>query len=181
MTMLQTPAEALMREAYLAMMWALSYPGQAHPLPPAANDFVTVGNTLLDLETSFFCSDDALAMHLRETGARMKPAHEAAYLFLPHLHALDVIADVRLGDFQYPDAGATLVIGCDFDASDAGITTWRGPGIAVPRRVLVGGLPAGFWALREQLIRYPLGFDVFFVGRGQVMGLPRTTEVIGNQ
>lgn len=177
MVISQTPADALSREAFLALMWALSYPGQAHPLPASENDFVVIGNALLDLETSYFCKDTKLAAQLAETGARFKPAHEAAYVFLPHMQSLDEMADVRVGDHAYPDSGATLIIGCDFDVSNGSITTWSGPGLAAPRRVLVGELPAGLWLMRERLIRYPLGFDIFFVGNGSVMGLPRTTVV----
>jgi alpha-D-ribose 1-methylphosphonate 5-triphosphate synthase subunit PhnH len=177
MVISQTPADARSREAFLAMMWALSYPGQAHPLPASEEDFVTIGDALLDLETSYFCNDEALAQRLAETGARLKPAHEAAYVFLPRLNALDEMTDVRVGDYLYPDAGATLIIGCDFDVSNGNINTWSGPGLAAPRRVLVGGLPAEFWSVRERLMHYPLGFDVFFVGNGSVMGLPRTTVV----
>lgn len=177
MVIAQTPADALSREVFLALMWALSYPGQAHPLPASEDDFVTIGNALLDLETSYFSNDESLAVRLAETGARHKPAHEASYVFLPQLQSLDEMVDVRVGDFLYPDAGATLILGCDFDVSNGSITTWSGSGLAAPRRVLVGGLPAGFWSMRERLIHYPLGFDVFFVGNNSVMGLPRTTVV----
>ena len=38
-------------------------------------------------------------------------------------------------------------------------------------------LPAVFlvWGLQGLVARYPLGWDVFFVGGDQVVGLPRTT------
>mgnify|MGYP000445213023 CR=1 FL=1 len=43
-------------------------------------------------------------------------------------------------------------------------------------RVRIGGVPLAFWELRRQMIRYPLGFDAFFVHRGRVVGFPRTTQ-----
>lgn len=177
MTVVQSPAEALSRDTYLALMWALSYPGQAHALPAGEDAFISIGRTLLDLETSFYCADETLAAALRETGARFKPLHEAAYVFMPHTLDMPALDQLQLGTHAYPDTGATLIAGCNFDAGDASITTWRGPGIASPRRVLLGNVPPTFWSLRSEMIHYPLGFDVFFVSKSCVMGLPRTTQV----
>lgn len=177
MMIAQSPAEASTRETYLALMWSLSYPGRAHALPAGGDDFMQIGRTLLDLETSFFCADEMLADRLLQTSAHVKPIHEAAYVFMPQLSGVEFLRQLNLGTFAYPDTGATLITGCDFDAGDASITTWEGPGIASPRRVLLGNVPPAFWSLRSELIQYPLGLDVFFVSKGCVMGLPRTTTV----
>lgn len=175
----QNPTEALTREVYLALMWSLSYPGCAHHLPASSwHDFVVIGRTLLDLETSFYCADPHLADRLAHTGARVHAVANAAYVFLPQLDraTVSLIERVNVGTVIYPDESATLIIGCQFDAQGR-IMTWSGPGMPAPRRVMLGGVPDAFWTIRQEMMRYPLGFDVFFVHQGQVMGLPRTTKV----
>lgn len=188
-----TAEDRLARDVYLALIWSLAYPGRAHcislmmnPLRRCAatmdasslDGFVAIGKTLLDLETSFFCADPGLEAALRATGATPRPVEQADYVFLPQLdhRALELIARVRLGDLATPDDSATLICGAVFDVPGA-ILTWRGPGLPAPRRVMLGGVPDAFWSLRASMLNYPLGFDVFFVDRGEVIGLPRTTQV----
>lgn len=177
-----THAEATARQTFLALMWAFSYPGRVRCLPNSRldeDDFTLIGRTLLDLETSYFCPDEALAAQLARCGAKALAASAAAYVFLPHLDeaALALIPHVKIGTHALPDESATLIIGGDFDAPDAPECICRGPGIEDQVRLRIGGVPPAFWELRRQTICYPLGFDVFFVHRGRVVGCPRTTQV----
>lgn len=187
---LYTAAEARARETFQALMWALSYPGRPFKLPrqPSAllatpdadlplNAFALIGEALLDLETSFTTRDDSLAAMLGRTGARALLPERADYHFYPRLDeaALDDIARAAGGTMLRPDTSATLIIGCAFAAGRR--FRWQGPGIAAAVEVFLGGLPARFWNLRTAARRYPLGWDVYFVDHGQVIGLPRTTDV----
>ncbi|MFC1464746.1 MAG: phosphonate C-P lyase system protein PhnH [Candidatus Brachytrichaceae bacterium NZ_4S206] len=177
-----TQAEATARQAFLALMWAFSYPGRVRRLPQSfldEDDFTLIGRTLLDIETSYFCPDGALAARLARCGAKALAVSAAAYVFLPRLDeaALALIPHVKTGTHALPDESATLVIGGDLDAPDALECVCRGPGIEDRVRLRIGGVPPAFWALRRQMIHYPLGFDVFFVHRGRVVGFPRTTQV----
>ncbi|BCX03801.1 MAG: hypothetical protein KatS3mg053_1739 [Candidatus Roseilinea sp.] len=177
-----TQTEAIARQTFLALMWAFSYPGRVRLLPPSGfdeDDFTLIGRTLLDLETSYFCPDEALAARLARCGAKALAVSSAAYIFLPCLDevALTLIPDIKVGTYALPDESATLVIGCDLDAPDAPECICRGPGIADQVRLRIGGVPPAFWELRRQMIRYPLGFDAFFVHSGRVVGLPCTTQV----
>jgi alpha-D-ribose 1-methylphosphonate 5-triphosphate synthase subunit PhnH len=178
--------EALTQRAYLALQWSLSYPGRAHPLPQAAdgaNDFMVVARTLLDLETSFYAPDEAYARQLATTGAKKHSVSTAAYVFLPSIDeaALQLIEHVNTGTYAYPDAGATLICSGVLDAPDVDELQFAGPGVDGMQTVRLGGVPRAFWALRKSMIRYPLGFDVFFVDHGCVIGVPRTTfvEMVG--
>jgi alpha-D-ribose 1-methylphosphonate 5-triphosphate synthase subunit PhnH len=181
----QPASEALTQRAYLALQWSLSYPGRAHQLPVAydgAHDFVVIARTLLDLETSYFTNDDALARQLAHTGAKSRGVASAAYVFLPVLDdgSLELVEQVSVGSYAYPDESATLICGCVLDAPDGDALTFSGPGVDGSQAVCIGGVPHAFWEVRRRLIRYPLGFDVFFVDGGHVVGVPRTAEVIGN-
>ncbi len=174
------PDEALSRETFLALMWALSYPGRIQVIRWAAHTHDTllrIGAALLDLETSFFTPDAQLADELSRTGARALPPAEAAYHFYPTLDAaaLDTLAQAKCGTMLRPDEGATLIIGCAF--ASGSILRCTGPGIDGTIEMRLGGIPARFWSIRARAIRFPLGWDVFLIDHGQITGLPRTTRV----
>lgn len=176
-----TPAEQRDRETFLALMWALSYPGTIYTLPAAGDaPLALIATALLDLETSFFTPDPALQARLAQTGARALPPEHAAYHFYPALGPADMphVAAASPGSMLYPDRAATLVIGCALDDSGPPFTL-RGPGINGAHTARVGGLPPDFWTQRQRAARYPLGWDVFLVDSLRVLGLPRTTAVEG--
>ena len=169
-----TPAEARSRESFLALMWALSYPGRSQNLPESANSLALIGETLLDLEVSFYTPDAALKPLLAQYGAKALTAETAGYHFYPALDLADVRA-ANVGTLLYPDTGATLMIACHFNQGIKMV--WQGPGIPGQQAVQIGGLPDEFWQLRESACRFPLGWDIYFVDGQQVIGLPRSVRV----
>jgi alpha-D-ribose 1-methylphosphonate 5-triphosphate synthase subunit PhnH len=181
---LYTPEEARQRETFLALMWALSYPGRVQTLPdvrsplvdPALNSFGLIGEALLDLETSYYTPDAQLDAGLHPTGARSLPSAEAAYHFYPVLDAtaLTHMAQAGIGTMLRPDEAATIIIGGRIGEGHP--MQWCGPGINGVIEVQVA-LPDAFWALRESRLRYPLGWDVYVVDGGLVIGLPRSTHL----
>ena len=178
----QPAHEVESRDVFLALMWALSYPGAEQRLPgitQTPDSLAAAGCALLDLETCFYASDEALEQRLRATGARNKPVATASYVFFTQLSddELPLLEQASVGDFEYPDNSATLIIGCNFATPNATVLSLSGPGIPSERQLHVADLPTEFWHVRERLNKYPLGIDVFLVSRGQVVGLPRTTKV----
>lgn len=171
-----TEAEAQGRETFLALMWSLSYPGRPYNLP-STSAFGLIAQTLLDLETSFYTPDAALTQQLSHTGARALPIEQAAYHFYAQCGPQELadISRAAVGTMQYPDEAATLMIGCTLGTGTR--LTWRGPGIKEQAHLMIGGVPAEFWALRESVCRFPLGWDIYFVDGAQVVGLPRSTQV----
>jgi alpha-D-ribose 1-methylphosphonate 5-triphosphate synthase subunit PhnH len=170
--------ETLAHETFTALMWALSHPGQARSLPEAGlAAFAAIADALVDLETSYYTPDAALAPYLARTGARGRAPQSAMYQFYPTLQERDVesINIAPVGTHAYPDESATLVIGCVFGRGVR--LSLRGPGLRDRAELVVDGLPTAFWRLRSRIIRYPLGWDVFLVAGDQVIGLPRTTTV----
>ena len=192
---LSTPTENAARVTFTQLLWALSYPGRRMRLPgsPTAtaqaatfNSCVAIGNTLLDLETSFFTPDAELSHALTRTGARNVTAPDAAYHFYPDLSHTQQIStflaharEASVGTLLYPDQAATLIVGCKLDAGSTFGDTLRlrGAGIASETLLTVGGIPAAFWQLREERVLYPIGWDLFLVDGDQVVGLPRTTLI----
>jgi alpha-D-ribose 1-methylphosphonate 5-triphosphate synthase subunit PhnH len=179
-----TAQEARLRETFLALMWAFGYPGTAYTLPVSANIFVTIADTLLDLETSFFSPDAQLTTALLRTGARALPADVAAYHFYPAISQANMIhlEAANPGSLLYPDRSATLILGCTpgslNDLAAETTLVLEGPGIKHLRRVRVGGIPDAVWAARERTAAYPVGWDIFVVDpKGSVVGLPRGIQI----
>lgn len=176
-----TPEEARSRDTFLALMWSLSYPGRVYDLPVAGDEaYHAIGDTLLDLETSFYTQSPDLAPHLGRNGARLLAEDRAAYHFYPKLtdEMLPALAKASIGSLMYPDDSATLIIGCTLGAGTQ--LHLSGPGIPPdePRMIHVEGVPDAFWSLREKAIAYPRGWDVYLISGSQVVGLPRTTQIM---
>lgn len=185
-----TAQEARAHQTFAALLQACSYPGRAYPLPGTGGTaLLAVAAALLDLETSLYTPDAALAEQLAHLGARSRPPQHALYHFYPRL-AADHLAALRtapVGSHTRPDESATLMIGC-LAAADAPAVHLRleGPGIppGTAPTIKVGGIPGAFWALRDEIIAYPLGWDIFLLRpdpadatSSQIIGLPRTTRV----
>lgn len=175
-----TAEEAQARETFLALMWSLSYPGRVYDLPASGDEaYKAIGDTLLDLETSFYTQARDLVTYLVRNGARHLPEDRAAYHFYPHLtdEMLNSVKKASIGSLMYPDESATLIIGCALGSGTQ--LHLSGPGIPPnePRVIHVEGVPAEFWSLREKAIIYPRGWDVYLISGSQVVGLPRTTQI----
>lgn len=181
MTPTFTMAESQSRQTFLALMWALSYPGRAQTLPDGITmypaNLVTIGWALLDVETTFFTPDPLLAAELRRTTAVPAPAAAAHYHFYPDLadESLAALEQAPLGNMLYPDASATVIIGCTVGQGEPFVMS--GPGIQGETAVNLHQIPARFWELRRAANQYPLGWDIFLVDGPTVIGLPRTTLV----
>lgn len=168
--------EARMHATFQALMWSLSYPGRVHILPSGGRDaFTCIAETLIDLETNFYTPDQELSARLARTGARRVPVEQARYQFYPQLREADLHAlrDAPRGSYTYPDESATLVIGCTMQAGRR--LRLRGPGIADSILLEVAHVPDRFWQLRQELLQYPLGWDVFLVAGDWIVGLPRSS------
>jgi len=170
-----TAEEAQARETFLALMWSLSYPTRPHTLP-SGDALLLIGHALLDLETSFYTPDLVLMQALRRTGARAVHPQAAAYHFYPQLDdaALRTISEANVGVLSFPDEAATLIIAAPLTGGP--VCHLRGPGI-LGRAALSAQLPPAFWQRRSKA-RFPLGWDVFLVDGSQVVGLPRSAQVV---
>jgi alpha-D-ribose 1-methylphosphonate 5-triphosphate synthase subunit PhnH len=168
-----TQEEDTTRRTFLALMWSLSYPGRVYDLPETdLSEAQIIGDTLLDLETSFYVTTPEMETYLGRNGARNLSPERAAYHFYPSL------TQASIGTLMYPDQSATLIIGCALGAGQT--LQLSGPGIPADETTTlrVAGIPTRFWELRDSANRYPRGWDVYLVSDRQVVGLPRTTQIM---
>lgn len=175
-----TEYEKRTRHTFQMMMWAQSYPGRTFDLLASNHKaFIDIGQSLLDLETSFYCDDETLTAELNKTGARHLSSDRAAYHFYPTLSdgQLDTVKQASIGTLMYPDQSATLFIGCKFGQGTS--LKLEGPGIPpdTVQHIQVDNIPVAFWQLRERAIRYPQGWDVYLLDGKSLIGLPRTTRI----
>lgn len=165
--------ETRANQAFDALLGSLSRPGQIRELPKAGE--ASIIEALLDRECRVFCADPTLMPQVLESGAMVADLPEADHVFLGTMQNAESLLSVSQGSDLYPDDGATVVVRAVLGAGPK--VRLSGPGIQTHQDVSVSGLPNGFWQLRQDLIRYPMGFDLFFVDGDQVLGVPRSTKV----
>lgn len=83
------------------------------------------------------------------------------------------------GTDQFPDRSTTVIVQCAGLDGGAAVTL-EGPGIPGSRTVAPIGLPKDFWAqVSANAEIYPLGVDLILSHGGAVLGLPRSTQILG--
>lgn len=153
-----------------ALMWALSRPGTLHRLPKPGME--GIAEALVDRECRVHTDDAGLGRVIASFGAALVAAAEADHCFITH-PTPELLAQVALGSALYPDAGATLITTATLGSGQRLRLT--GPGIETHTDITLDGL-ADIWPQRARS-RYPAGFDLFLICGGQVMGLPRSTQI----
>ena len=167
--------------AFRACLEALARPGQIEtlagatppaPLSPAAGTLVL---TLCDPETPIHLAgatdtQDVRAWIMAQTNAPLVPAEEAAFAIGPWA-ALQPIDRFAIGEADYPDRSATLIVEMEALSSEGARLT--GPGIEHEHHLSVPETAA----FQGNRLLYPLGLDFFLTCGDRVAGLPRTTRV----
>lgn len=178
--------------AFRAAMNALSRPGTLTPLnrdlaPPAplTPAAAAIALSLLDFEVSFWLAPSLSAgdvgAYLRfHTGAReVEDASEADFVLIDVAEDRFDLAAFKRGEAAYPDRSASVIALVASVAEEAG-PALAGPGIKTQASLSVTPLPVGFaaqWAANAAC--YPLGVDVIFAAPQAIIGLPRSTRLIG--
>ncbi len=179
-----TPAEKREHTAFMALLRAMSRPGEVQSLFDEAGgdaqgqgSLVAVGTALLDLESTFYTPDPALQQRLTALGAGLRPPEEAEYLFFPNLDeaALAAISQAATGSLLFPEEAATVVLRVGLGQGQR--LRLRGPGIKALREVQVSA-PKSLWSLRQERVSFPLGWDLILVTlEGTCICIPRSTQV----
>lgn len=177
--------------AFRALLAALSEPGLACDIgvaveAPAGLEPATAVAllTLADYETPIWLPaalrDGPAGAWLRfHCGAALvdDPAR-AAFAMIDGAAVEPKLAAFNAGDDQFPDRSTTVLVQCAGLAGGETVTL-EGPGIAGQRSIALAGLRPGFWAeIENNAALYPLGVDLLLVHGTQVLGLPRSTQIV---
>jgi alpha-D-ribose 1-methylphosphonate 5-triphosphate synthase subunit PhnH len=168
---------------------ATAYPGRIQtidcaPAPPAGfcPAAAALCLTLVDFETPLWLDEgaatrEAMAYLRFHCGASLTAdAHSARFALFADPERMPSLSAFGVGEDKYPDRSATLLLQVP-SLTEGPRKVWSGPGIRKSVCASIAGLPEWFWGdwnLNGEL--YPLGVDVFFVSRNQVVGLPRSVR-----
>ena len=174
--MLQTDFEAQTHATFDALMWAFSHPGRMQTLPEkmGLDSATQIAEALLDMETSAWTDDPRLEKNIRATGAKIKSLEQADYLFCKQIPVPDLLRVIKRGSPLSPETAATLVLHTKLGIGATVRLT--GAGIQDALEVQID-LPLEFWAVRDEVLAYPIGWDVLIVDGAKLLGLPRSTRI----
>ncbi|MEY4529463.1 MAG: phosphonate lyase system protein PhnH [Deinococcota bacterium] len=174
--MLQTDFEAKTHATFERLMWAFSYPGRVQELKlkPSETGFMAIAEALLDLENSAWTNKLELEQKIRATGAKIKSLEQAQYVFCTEFPTLDLLRVIRRGTPLEPETSATLILAAKLETGQN--VRLSGAGIQGSLEAQID-VPLEFWAMRDEVLAYPIGWDVLIVDGNKVLGLPRTTRI----
>jgi len=176
-----TEAPVQSARAFREILEAMARPGtirQLHGAQPPAPLSVAAGTALLvltDPTTRLHLAGradcpavrDWIAFHI---GAPLASAEEADFA-VGSWEALQPVTRFRIGQPDYPDRSATLIVECERLVNHG--PTLTGPGIETAAWL---NLPETA-AFRANRALFPLGFDTLFTAGDRIAGLPRSTRM----
>jgi alpha-D-ribose 1-methylphosphonate 5-triphosphate synthase subunit PhnH len=180
------------QRAFRAAMEALATPGRIRPAGkglgnapvPAAAAAMALAHC--DFETPVFLAPalavrPALADYLRFYTDAVLVADPAAAAFALVDLGQDVLdlAAFAQGTAAFPDRSTTIIAIASSLTEGPGLTL-SGPGIARTTELMVTELPPDFveqW--RANRASFPLGVDIIFTTSDAIVGLPRSTRIVG--
>jgi alpha-D-ribose 1-methylphosphonate 5-triphosphate synthase subunit PhnH len=175
---------------FRALLDAMSRPGRIYDLPVAvsAPDGLNKAATatllaMADMDTTIWlspsCTTKAAGDHLKfHCGCPISTDVKQADFAIARISDdLSFVTDLAVGNAEYPDQSATLILMVD-EISDRPSMTLKGPGIKDTHSLAIKGLPASFHAWRaENHHLFPCGVDVIFASETQIAALSRTTRI----
>jgi alpha-D-ribose 1-methylphosphonate 5-triphosphate synthase subunit PhnH len=177
------------QNTFRALLNALSHPGKPHvisaTLTPPVGLIPACGAaclTLFDLETWVWLSPafqtDVKAWLQFHTGCRFTPHPQSAHFaILPDMDAKFSLDHFNMGTAEQPEQSTTLLIQLQTLMGGQSVLL-KGPGIQDQQGINLP-LPDEFWQeWHKNTQNYPLGIDIFFISQNQVIGLPRTAQLI---
>lgn len=176
-----TDAPPQSARAFREVLEALARPGTirrvsgAKPPAPLSVAAGVVLLTLCDTTTPLHLAGDADCAAVRDwiafhIGAPLVAA-DRAHFALGLWDDLQPVGRFRIGQPDYPDRSATLIVEMDWLTNHG--PTLTGPGIETATWL---SLPETA-AFRTNRARFPLGFDTIFTSGDRIAGLPRSTRV----
>ncbi len=174
-------------ETFRNLLQAFARPGSVRPAFQGAThrdealEYVT--GSLLDGESSLGLLRDEdidIAAKIRLlTGCTQNPPESADFVLAGDGSTIGRLAQLRTGDPDYPDRGATILYLIDEIHPEGGSWIWKGPGIEDEIRPGLVGLDASeLPGLRMVNHSYPLGLDAVFLDlSGRIAALPRSTRL----
>jgi alpha-D-ribose 1-methylphosphonate 5-triphosphate synthase subunit PhnH len=180
----------------------MARPGKVNsfePIPASGSGFeadvspylLGLGYALLDVEVGFYVfqqeqSRTGLAAALEfQTNSQVCSLAEADFIFMTSADEPESLANVKCGNLDYPDNGATVIIRIDYLSEErlpetiVGVRLeLKGPGISGKKALFVTGLTERHVrVLRDINVEFPVGIDLVLVCGGRLACIPRSVEL----
>ena len=177
-------------EIFRLLTNVMSKPGSVEKLPDICGHPENLSQataavllSLADMDTSLYLARELdhpisrgfLTLH---TGVKMlEAATNADFVLATQETDIAQYQDLPVGDPQYPDQSATLILQVNEIQGSKKISL-SGPGIKDKKTIMFPDLTGNFFAWREMKnSRYPCGIDVIFASSSELMAIPRTTKL----
>lgn len=174
---------------FRVLLDAMSRPGRIYDLPlsiasPDGLNATTTATLLAmaDMETTIWlspsCATKTASDHLKfHCGCPISDdVKQADFAVAKGSDDLSFITELPVGNAEYPDQSATLILMVD-EITDSPSMTLKGPGIKDTHSLSVSGLPQSFHTWRaENHHLFPCGVDVIFASPTKIAALSRTTR-----
>jgi alpha-D-ribose 1-methylphosphonate 5-triphosphate synthase subunit PhnH len=176
------------QQTFRALLDALARPGslgQILPVPSPQGLMPACAAaclTLFDLETVVWLQpglEASVASWLSfHTGCRFTLSPQAAHFaIIWDINTLPNLALFNWGSAERPESSATVLMQIP-RLSQGEPVVLQGPGI-LQARSIAPELPQSFWQQwQHNMQAYPQGIDVFLFAQNQLMGLPRTVQLV---
>ncbi|MFP4009580.1 MAG: phosphonate C-P lyase system protein PhnH [Spirulinaceae cyanobacterium] len=174
------------QQTFRALLNALAKPGKPQNItaqlqPPTELNSACAAAclTLFDLEIKVWLSPQfgktVKQWLLFHTGCRWTDdINKADFAIFPNLETCINLDRAHRGTAEEPETSTTVLI--QVLAFQGEAITLKGPGIL--DYLDLNFLTSSFWQKWQSFQDYPLGIDGYFFTSGQVMGIPRTTEIM---
>ena len=181
------------QEHFRLILSAMANPGKINlveasidPIGNINKAAAIVGLALLNQDVTFHIqsvSTSLRAYFTLNTASLPATAEKADFLFLNgDISVLNAIKSAKVGDPEYPETGAFLIIDSTF-ISESPIArslemVLKGPGVKGTKKVYLSGVhPAILDQILIKNAEYPLGVDSIFTDyKGNILCVPRTNQ-----
>jgi alpha-D-ribose 1-methylphosphonate 5-triphosphate synthase subunit PhnH len=175
---------------FRALLDAMSRPGRIYDLPVnvSAPDGLNAATTatllaMADMDTTVWLSASsatkAAGDHLKfHCGCPISTDVKQADFAVARISDdLSFVTDLAVGNAEYPDQSATLILMVE-EIADSPSMTLSGPGIKDTHSLAIKDLPESFhrWRADNHQL-FPCGVDVIFANPTRIAALPRTTRI----
>ncbi|BDH60057.1 phosphonate C-P lyase system protein PhnH [Lysinibacillus sp. PLM2] len=179
------------QKAFRTILDALSFPGKINQLDEGEIDMESfnsktalVCETLLDSEVTFHVIEEEQSItHILRafTGSHLTDLNKADYVIIPQETSIERIINslslVKIGNLANPHKSATIIFEVD-SLLNGYYYELTGPGIKIKTELNCTIHPEIIEKRREINVEYPLGIDFILIdSRGNVVGIPRTTQI----
>lgn len=173
------------QRCFRAVLQAMARPGSLHevglalrPPPPLVPATAAMLLTLVDGETPLWLAPElASARPWIEFHCGVVCVADLAAASFILTARLPDLTRLRMGTYETPQSAATIILQVNGFATGLSLRL-RGPGLRVPGRLAVDGLPADFAAIwRDNRAGFPCGIDLILCAGAQVAALPRSVMI----